>query len=142
MDQPTHTVTCQCCELEWPERLALAVRNAQLLICAWRCRMCHEHQGDPLKMAQDHENEVRARWGDAVDKLHAALNDADRSKAQLLAALSSRDRVLKQFDKLGRYHRATDDGCLCGERNCAQLAIIDADWITNRIGSMYQRGAS
>lgn len=141
MDQPkSNTVVCQCCELEWPERLATAIRNAHLLIRGWRCRMCNEHQGDALKMAHDHENEVRIRWGDAVDKMHAALNDADRSKAQMLAAFRSRDRILEQFDKLGRYHRATGDGCLCGERNCAELAIIDADWISNRIAGMYRRG--
>ena len=75
-----------------------------------------------------------------MNKLHAALNDADRSKAQMLAAFRSRDRILEQFDKLGRYHRATGDGCLCGERNCAELSIIDADWISDRIAGMYRRG--
>jgi hypothetical protein len=88
VDQPKpHTVACQCCELEWPERLATAVRNAHLLIRAWRCRMCNEHQGDELKAAQDHESEVRIRWGNTVDELQTALDAADRYRAQMLSAV-------------------------------------------------------
>jgi hypothetical protein len=141
MDQPKlDTVVCQCCELEWPERLATAVRNAHLLIRGWRCRMCNEHQGDPVKMAHDHENEVRVRWGTTVDELHSALDAADRYKVQMLAAFESRDRILEQFGKLARYHRATDHGCICGKRNCEELSIIDDDWITDHIVRMYKRG--
>jgi hypothetical protein len=141
MDQlKTHTVACKCCELEWPERLARAVRNEHLLIRGWRCRMCDEHQGDPVKMAQDHENEVRIRWGNTVDELTTAQDAADRFKAQTLAALRSRDQILQQFGKLARYHRPTDYGCICGKRHCEELSIIDADWITDHIVRMYKGG--
>ena len=141
MDQPKpNTVMCQCCELEWPERLATAVRNANLLIRGWRCCLCNEHQGDALKMAQDHENEVRIRWGNTVDELHTALAATDLYKTQMLAAVGSRDRILEQFGRLARYHRATGHGCICGKRNCAELSIIDADWITDHIAAMYKRG--
>ena len=141
MDQlKPHTVACQCCELEWPERLTSAVRNAHLLIRGWRCRMCDEHQGDEIQKAHDHENEVRIRWGNTVDELHTAQDAADRYKAQTLAALRSRDQILEQFGKLARYHRRTDYGCICGKRNCEELSIIDADWITDHIVRMYKRG--
>ena len=141
MDQlKPHTVACQCCELEWPERLTSAVRNAHLLIRGWRCRMCDEHQGDEIKKAHDHENEVRIRWGNAVDALHTAQDAADRYKARTLAALRSRDQILEQFGKLARYHRPTDYGCICGKRNCEELSIIDAEWITDHIVRMYKRG--
>jgi len=141
MDQlKPHTVACQCCELEWPERLTSAVRNAHLLIRGWRCRMCDEHQGDEIKKAHDHENEVRIRWGNTVDELHTAQDAADRYKAQTLAALRSRDQILEQFGKLARYHRPTDYGCICGKRNCEELSIIDAERITDHIVRMYKRG--
>ena len=45
-----------------PRQLATALERG------WRCRMCNEHQGKPLKMAQDHEEEVRVRWGETVDR--------------------------------------------------------------------------
>jgi hypothetical protein len=143
MDQPkANTVVCECCELKWPQRLASAVRDGHLLIRGWRCRMCSEHQGDTLKMAQDHENEIRVRWGDTADELRTALAAAEHYKARMLAAFSSRDRILEQFEKLGRYHRPTDHGCICGERNCKELSIIAADWINDRIAKRYQRGVS
>jgi hypothetical protein len=140
MDQPKlHTVVCQCCELEWPVRLTSAVRNAHLLIRGWRCRMCDAHQSDPVKLAHDHEKEVRIRWDDTVDELTTALGAAERYKAEMLAALGSRDQILEQFGKLARYDRPTDYGCICGKRNCEELSIIDADWITDHIVRMYKR---
>jgi hypothetical protein len=75
-----------------------------------------------------------------VDELHTALDGADRYKAQMVAAVGSRDRMLEQFAKLARYHRATDLGCICGKRNCEELSIIDADWITDHIARMHKRG--
>ena len=141
MEQPkTNTVVCECCELKWPQRFASAVRDGHLLIRGWRCRMCNEHQGDTLKMAQDHEKEIRARLGKTVDELRTAVAAADRYKANMLAAFSSRDRIIEQFEKLSRYHRPTDHGCICGERNCKELSIIDADWINDHIARMYWRG--
>jgi hypothetical protein len=136
-----NTVVCECCQLKWPQRLASATRDGHLLIRGWRCRMCSEHQGDALKAAQDHEDEIRDRWGKSVDELRIALAAADRDQAQLLAAFSARDRILEQFEKLRRYHRPTDHGCICGERNCKELSIIDADWINDRIAARYHRGA-
>jgi hypothetical protein len=65
---------------------------------------------------------------------------ADRYKAQMLAALRSRDQIVDQFGKLARYHRPTDYGCICGKRNCEELSIIDAEWITDHIVRMYKRG--
>jgi hypothetical protein len=142
MEQPkANTVVCECCELKWPERLASAVRDGHLLIRGWRCRMCSAHQGDPLTTARDHEKEIRARWGKTVDDLRSASAAADRYKTDMLAAFSSRDRILEQFDRLRRYHRPTEHGCICGERNCKELSIIEADWINDRIAGRYQRGA-
>jgi hypothetical protein len=69
-----------------------------------------------------------------------AQDAADRYKAQTLAALRSRDQILEQFGKLARYHRPTDYGCICGKRNCEELSIIDAEWITDHIVRMYKRG--
>jgi hypothetical protein len=36
----------------------------------------------------------------------------------------SRDGVLRQFEKLARYHRATDHWCICGEYTCETLPIV------------------
>ena len=104
--------------------------------------MCNEHQGDALKMAQDHENEVRIRWGQTVDELHVALDGADDFKERMLAAFKSRDAVLRRFEQLARHHRATDHGCSCGKRNCETLSIVDDDWINDHIGRMHTRQAS
>jgi hypothetical protein len=119
------TVVCECCDLDVSERLSSPIVNAHLLNRGWRCRICNEHQGDPLKMAQDHEYEVRVRWGETVDELHAAQDRADEYHGKMKAAYRSRDSVLEQFDRLARYHRATDYGCICGKRNCETLSIID-----------------
>jgi hypothetical protein len=141
MDPIDPKVVCDCCELDWPRKLSSPIVNAYGLNRGWRCRMCNEHQGNPLKMAQEHEEEVRVRWGETVDKWHAAENRADSYKEKMLAAFRSRDNVVKQFERLGRYHRATDHGCICGKRNCEILAIIDADWITDHIARMHEREA-
>lgn len=90
-------------------------------------------------MAQDHEDEVRVRWGETVDELHAALDRADHYKERMLAAFKSRDGILRQFEKLARYHRATDHGCICGQPNCKTLPIVDADWINDHISRMHSR---
>lgn len=137
---PARTVVCECCDLDVPERLVSSVVNAYGLVRGWRCRMCNEHQGDKLKMAQDHEDEVRVRWGRTVDALHAALDNADSYREKMKAAYRSRDLVLKQFEDLSRYHRASTHGCICGKRNCETLSIIDSDWINRRISSMYLHG--
>lgn len=135
------TVICDCCELSNPERLSSAVRNPHGLIRGWICRTCNEHRADPLKKAQDHEYEVRVRWGETVDKWHAAEDRADDYREKMLAAFKSRDNVLRQFEKLSRYHRATDHGCICRQPNCKTLAIIDADWINDHIARMHERDA-
>jgi hypothetical protein len=131
---------CDCCDLDTPGQLASPIVNAYGLNRGWRCRMCNEHQGLPLKMAQDHENEVRIRWGETVDLWHAAENRADDYKAKMLAAFRSRDRILEQFEKLARYHRWIDHGCICGKPKCETLAIVDADWINDYIERMHRRG--
>jgi hypothetical protein len=38
--------------------LSSPIVNAYGLERGWRCRMCNEHQGNAVKMAQDHEYEV------------------------------------------------------------------------------------
>lgn len=137
--QPT-TFVCSCCDLDVPARLASPIVNAFGLVRGgYRCRMCNEHQGQPLKMAQDHELEVRMRWGETVDKWHAAEDRADYYKEKMHAAFRSRDNILKQFERLSRFHRADDHGCICGKRNCETLSIIDADWIYNHIDRMNRR---
>jgi hypothetical protein len=90
-------------------------------------------------MAQKHEDEVRVRWGETVDLWHAAEDRADDYKAMMIAAFRSRDNVLRQFEKLSRFHRATDHGCICGRHNCEELAIIDPDWINDHISRMTER---
>ncbi|CCK56562.1 hypothetical protein [Mycobacterium canetti] len=132
-------VVCECCELGVPKQLASAIRNPYGLVRGWRCRICNEHQGQPVKMAQDHEEEVRIRWGETVDELHAALDRADDYKAKMLAAFRSRDAVLREFEKLGRYHQSTGHGCLCGKRNCETLSIIDSNYIYGHVDRMNRR---
>jgi len=56
----------------------------------------------------------------------------------MLSAFRSRDAVLRQIEKLERYHRATEDGCICGKGNCETLNVIDADWINDRIAMMHK----
>lgn len=92
-------------------------------------------------MARDHEDEVRVRWGQTVDDWHAAEDRADMYREKMLAAFKSRDNILQQFEKLSRYHRATDYGCICGKGNCETLRIIDADWIVDHIVRMHERDA-
>lgn len=58
----------------------------------------------------------------------------------MLAAFRSHDAVLREFEKLGRYHQSTGhDGCLCGKRNCATLSIIDSNQIYGHIDRMNRR---
>jgi hypothetical protein len=52
--RPNEPVVCDCCELDTPRDLASPLNNAYGLNRGWRCRMCNEHQGQQLKMAQDH----------------------------------------------------------------------------------------
>lgn len=101
--------------------------------------MCNEHQGQQLKMAQDHEDEVRKRWGETVDLWHAAEDRADTYKEKMLAAFRSRESVLRQFDRLTDFHHAIPHGCSCGEEDCAELDVIGADWITDLISRMNRR---
>lgn len=68
MNPEPATVVCQCCDLDMSRKLSSPIVNAYGLERGWRCRMCNEHQGKPLKMAQDHEEEVRVRWGETVDR--------------------------------------------------------------------------
>lgn len=103
--------------------------------------MCNEHQGQPLKTALDHENEVRMRWDETVDLWHAAEDRADSYKKKMHAAYRKCDRVLEQFEELSRYHRWTDHGCICGKAKCETLNIIDADWINKYIERMHKRDA-
>jgi hypothetical protein len=138
MVEKPNTVVCECCNLDVPERHCGPITVAGLNR-GWRCRRCNEHQGDAVKMAQDHEDDVRIRWDQTVDELHAALDRADHYREKMKAAYRSRDAVLTQFEKLERYHSATTHGCICGKRNCETLAIVNADWINDRITSMHNR---
>jgi hypothetical protein len=139
--QPNEPVVCDCCDLDTPRKLASPIVNAFGLFRGWRCRMCNEHQGQHLKMALDHENEVRMRWGETVTLWHAAEDHADGNREKMLAAYRSRDRILEQFEELSRYHRWTDHGCICGKPKCETLEIIDADWINDHIERMHRRDA-
>jgi hypothetical protein len=135
------TLVCECCELDVSERLSSPVVNAHGLNRGWRCRLCNEHQGKPLEMAQHHEYEVRVRWGETIDELHAAEDRADEYREKMNAAYRSRDAMLVRFDKIGRYHRPTlSGGCICGKHRCETLAIINGDSISGHIGGMYRRG--
>lgn len=131
-------IRCECCELAHPERLATPVVDAGGDIRGWRCATCEAHRDDALAMARDHEDQVRARWRDTIDELNAVLDQVDDYRDKMQAAARSRDHVLRQFEKLARYHRGTDDGCICGKRNCETLGVIDVDWITDRIATMHR----
>jgi hypothetical protein len=100
--------------------------------------MCDEHQGNAVKKAQDHEEEVRVRWGEAVAQLDATQNLADDYREKMKSAFRLRDAVLRQFEKLERHHGATPNGCICGKRNCETLAIVDVDWMNDRIAAMHR----
>lgn len=139
--QPNEPVVCDCCGLDTARKLASPIVNPFELVRGWRCRMCNEHQGQPLKMALDHENEVRMRWDDTVTLWHAAEDRADDYKEKMLAAFRSRDRILEQFEKLSHHHHWTGDGCICGKAKCETLAIIGADWINDHIERMHRRDA-
>ena len=93
------TVPCQCCELDVSQKLSSPILNAYGLERGWRCRMCNEHQGNALKKAQDHEYEVRVRWGETVDKLYAAEDRADSYKEKMRAAFRSRDKVVNSLKR-------------------------------------------
>jgi hypothetical protein len=139
MDQHIpNTIVCECCDLDVPERLASAVVNTHLPVRGWLCRKCDEHQGNALVKAQDHEAEVRMRWAETIDELHATQGLADDYRDRMKAASRSRDAVLQQFERLERYHGATPHGCICGKRNCETLAIVDTDWINDRIAAMHR----
>jgi hypothetical protein len=139
MTQPhSFDVICDCCDLDVPERLAIAVRDGERLVSAWRCRRCEGHRGNALKRAQDHEEEVRTRLRETLDELDETAGLADDYRAKMKAACRARDAVLEQFARLERHHRATEHGCICGVRNCETLAIVDADWINDRIAAMYR----
>lgn len=142
MDHSPNRVVCDCCDLDVPERLALPVVNAHMLVREWRCRKCNDHQGNALLAAQDHEEEVRTRWDETVDELHATEGLVDDYRDKMRAAFRARDAVLKQFEKLEHYHGATPHGCICGKRNCETLAIVDADWINDRIAAMHRHNRS
>jgi hypothetical protein len=131
-------VRCDCCDLDVAERHASSI-TVTGLVRGWRCRKCNEHQGQDVKMAQDHEDEVRIRWGKTFDELVAAERLADNYKEKMLAAFRSRDSVLAQFDTLSNFHHATPRGCSCGDEDCPELAVIDADWINDLISRMHRR---
>jgi hypothetical protein len=140
MDSPDDPVVqCDCCDLEVSERLASAL-TVTGLVKGWRCRKCNEHQGQDVKMAQDHEDDVRIRWGETFDKMVAAEGRADYYEGKMRAAYKSRDSVLAQFDRLSDFHRQTRrGGCSCGVENCPELAVIGADWIVDLISRMRDR---
>ena len=134
------TVVCDCCDLDFPEWLASDERDVDDLALGWCCPTCSEHRADELAAARDHEDELRIRHDRALDHLDAETYRADDYRRKMLAAFRSRDNVLKQFERLARYHRATDHGCICGKRNCETLAVVDTDWINDRIAAMYRHG--
>lgn len=103
--------------------------------------MCNEHQGDPLRKAQEHEAEVRMRWHETVDYWHAAEDRADDYRDKMKHAYRAHDRVLEAIEKLQRYHGYTGHGCICGKGKCETLAIIEADWIQDRISDKRRRWA-
>ena len=132
-------VKCECCELEVPEKFASPVVNAYGIAQGARCRICNEHQGNPVKMAQDHEYEVRVRWGEAVDELHATQDRAEEYERRMKAALKSRESVLRAFERVGVYHQRTTHGCSCGDPDCETLPIVEDDWINQLIRNMHKR---
>jgi hypothetical protein len=132
--KPT-SVVCDCCDMDFPEWMA-----SDELARGWCCPTCLDHWDDELLMARDHEDELRIRHDRALEDLDAETYRADDYRQKMLAAFRSRDHVLKQFERLARYHRATDHGCICGKRLCETLAVVDADWINDRIAAMYRQG--
>jgi hypothetical protein len=135
----SYTVVCACCDLDLPERQASALVNADGITRGWRCGVCNGHQGNPLKTAREHEAELRTRMGETVDELHDTRGLAEDCLNKMKAAFRSRDAVLRQFERLSRHHRAIEHGCICGKRNCETLAVIDADWINDRIALMLEQ---
>jgi hypothetical protein len=75
--EPQTKVICECCELSVPSRLASPDCNAFGLVRGWICRQCNDHRADPQRKAQEHEEEVRVRWGETADELNDALDRAD-----------------------------------------------------------------
>lgn len=139
MDRPTRVV-CDCCDLDFPEWMASDEWDGGDRIRGWCCSMCEHHLGDELLLARDHEDELRLRLDRALTDLDAETYRAEDHREKMLAAFRARDHVLKQFERLARYHRATEHGCICGKRTCETLAVVDADWITDRIAAMYRHG--
>jgi hypothetical protein len=135
----SYTVVCECCDLDVPERLASALVNADQVISGWRCRVCIGHQDDAMKKAQDHAAELRLQLRMTVEELHGTQALAEDCRSKMQAAFRARDAVLRQFERLARYHRATDHGCICGKHNCETLAVVDADWINDRIAAMIRQ---
>jgi|KBSSwiStaDraftv2_1062776.scaffolds.fasta_scaffold25197_2 hypothetical protein len=132
----SYTVVCDCCDLGVPERLAAPVVGADDAQHGWRCRVCCGHQRNALKRAEEHAAELRIRLSETVDELRATQGVAEDCRSKMRAAFWSRDAVLRQFERLARFHRATEFGCICGKRNCETLAVVDADWINDRIAAM------
>jgi hypothetical protein len=135
----SYTVVCACCDLDVPERQASALINADGTIRGWRCGVCNGHQGNPLKTAREHEAELRVRLDQTVEELQDTQGLAEDCRNKMKAAFRSRDAVLRQFDQLARHHRAIEHGCICGKRNCETLAVVDADWINDRIALMLEQ---
>jgi hypothetical protein len=136
------TVVCHCCELDVSQRNASEILDTHGLVQGYRCAMCNDHWGNPLKMAKDHEEELRVRWGETLDKLDAALNAAEEYRERMKAAFRSREAVLRHFERLAKelasYHRATDHGCSCGDRDCEIPSLIEDDWINDLIRNMHE----
>ena len=135
----SYTVVCECCDLDVPERHASALVSAEHDVQVWRCPMCEFHQGNAMRKAQDHAAEMRLRLRVTVEELRATQVLAEDCRDKMQSAFRSRDAVLRQFDRLARYHRATDDGCICGKRNCETLAVVDTDWINDRIAALFRQ---
>jgi hypothetical protein len=135
----SYTAVCACCDLDVPERIASARVDADGIIRGWRCQACAAHRGNALKKAQDHEAELRARLAETVDELNDTRGLAEDCLNKMRAAFRSRDAVLRQFERLARHHRAIEGGCICGKRNCETLAVVDADWINDRIALMLEQ---
>ena len=74
-----------------------------------------------------------------MDLWHVAEDRADNYKARMLSALKSCDSVLKQFERLSRFHHETPPRCSCGKRDCVELLIIDAEWMNDLIPRMNRR---
>jgi hypothetical protein len=135
----SYTVVCDCCDLDVPERLASAIVDAGQVVHGWRCRMCNDHQGNAMRTAQDHAAELRLQLRVTVEELLATQGLAEDCRDKMQAACRARDAVLRQFERLTRYHRATEHGCICGKRNCETLAVVDADWVNDRIAALLRQ---